>query len=399
MRSLLSRLLRRHRAPGPLLLRLTAVPADTPPGAPVYLTGAGNGWTTDHPDYAFTPPDPATGYRWLALPDTWRGPLEFKLCRGSWDTIEAGAAGEPLPNRRPRRPRQNGQNGQNGPPEISLQVLSWQDAGRLPAARSHSASASVRLLALAFAMPQLGRTRRVWLYAPPDYDQQPTRRYPVLYVQDGQNVFDQVTSFSGEWGLDKTLDARHRADPARGNCLVVAVDNGGPHRLDEYSAWPNARARDGRQVGGQGAQYVSFLVDTLKPYVDAHFRTLPDAAHTGILGSSMGGLLAFYAGLARPDVFGRVGVFSPALWFAQAELPAFIARHPPQPDQHFYFVSGALEYAGLGPLMQTTAAALLSAGLPPAQLVCEVRPGGQHAEWFWGQEFGAAYEWLLGNDA
>ena len=397
MRSLLSRLLRRHRAPGPLLFRLASVPADTPAGAPIYLTGAGNGWTTDHPDYAFTPPDPATGCRWLALPDTWRGPLEFKLCRGSWDTIEAGAAGEPLPNRRLRRPRFAATQADRA--EISLQVLSWQDEGQLPSTRSHSASASVRVLALAFAMPQLGgRTRRVWLYAPPDYDRYPARHYPVLYVQDGQNVFDQVTSFSGEWGLDETLDALHQADPARGNCLVVAVDNSGPHRLDEYSAWPNARARDGRRVGGQGAQYVSFLADTLKPYIDQHFRTLPDAAHTGILGSSMGGLLALYAGLARPDVFGRVGVFSPALWFAQAELPAFLARHPPHPDARFYFVSGALEYASLAPLMQTTAAALLAAGLPAAQLVCEVRPGGQHAEWFWGQEFGAAYEWLFLGD-
>ena len=387
MRSILRRLLNRRRPAlsRPLIFRLTQVPADTPPGAPIYLTGAGNGWTTDHPDYAFTP-DPAEGSPRLALPATWRGPLEFKLCRGSWDTIETGAAGEPRPNRRLRRPRGF------GPTEIRLQVLGWQDGGQLLPSRPHSASASVRVLALDFPMPPLGRrTRRVWLYQPPDYDQQPARRYPVLYVQDGQNAFDQVTSFSGEWGIDETLDALHQADPARGNCLVVAVDNGGPLRLDEYSPWPNARVRR----GGQGDQYVDFLTDTLKPYIDQHFRTRPEAACTGVLGSSMGGLIALYAGLRRPDVFGRVGVFSPALWFARAELLAFVARHPPRPGARFYFVSGALEYPGLAPLMGEVAGALRAAGLPAEQLVCEVRPGGQHAEWFWRQEFGPAYEWLF----
>ena len=373
--------LRRTQLAGPVTIRLRSLPANTPDAATIYLASSVNHWATNDPAYAFAP-DPAGGWS-LPLPPG-RGTLEYKICRGSWVTVETDADNRAIPNRHYLY-------GQDAP-DVTLDVANWEDlAGTVPP-RPHSASASVHILSAAFELPQLGRRRRVWLYLPPGYAES-TRRYPVLYLQDGQNVFDEFTSFAGEWGVDETLDELHARGQDYGGCLVVAVDNGGRHRLDEYSPWPNARARR----GGQGAQYVDFLAFTLKPYLDEHYRTLPGPGDTGIGGSSMGGLLATYAALRYPAVFGRVAVFSPAFWFAGQSLLAFVAQHPPHPDARFYFLCGALESPSMEPLMAAVRDALLTGGLPPAHLSYQVRPDGQHAEWFWRREFAEAYQWFFSD--
>jgi metallo-beta-lactamase class B len=213
-------------------------------------------------------------------------------------------------------------------------------------------------------------------------------------MHDGQNVFDAATSGFGEWGVDETLDSLHAAGGP--DAIVVAVDHGGTKRLDEYSPWRNAR-----YGGGEGAAYVDFLVRTLKPYVDRRYRTLPDAAHTGVAGSSMGGLISLYAGLKYPDVFGRVGVFSPALWFAADSVLAYARRSRPHAGQRFWFVTGAHE--GDTPevyvndqrrMIDTLAAAGFRVGV---QLESAIRADGTLAEWFWRREFPLAYRWLFGG--
>ena len=377
---LLTRLGRRAARRAPVTFRLTSVPANTPAGATIYLASSRNGWTTDDPAYAFSF-DPATGSYLLTLPPG-RGTLEYKLCRGSWPTIETDADNRAMPNRRylfgP------------DPREVPLQVLNWEDQGGHIPARQHSASPNVHILSPAFALPQLRRTRRVWVYLPPGYAEGASR-YPVLYVQDGQNVFDQYTSFAGEWGVDETLDALAASGQDLGGCLVVAVDNGARHRLDEYSPWRNRRT--GR--GGEGAQYADFMVDTLKPFIDHHYRTRPGREATGILGSSMGGLLATYAALRYPAVFGRVGVFSPAYWFAGPALLAYVAQQAPRPDTRWYFVCGTQESPTMAPLMAALRDALRAAGVPATNLQFNTLADGQHAEWFWQREFGNAYRWLF----
>ena len=377
---LLSRLAAR-RAPVSEVVFRVAVPPNTPPGAAIYLAGSANRWTTDDPAYALRP-DPTGGYS-VAVP-VGTGILEYKFCRGSWASIETDADNHAIPNR-------HFLFGHDASP-VAVQVLNWEDLGGPVPPRHHSATAGVQVLALDFPVPQLHRRRRVWLYLPPDYGSSPERRYPVLYLQDGQNVFDEFTSFAGEWGVDETLDGLHAQGRDYGGCIVVAVDNGHRHRLSEYSPWPNPRS--GR--GGEGEQYVDFLVNTLKPHIDGRFRTLPDATHTGIGGSSMGGLISLVAALRYPGVFGRVGVFSPAFWFAGLALLPFIAQHPPTPTTRFYLLCGTHESASMEPLMAAVRDALLAAGLPPAQLSYHALPDGQHAEWFWRREFAGAYEWLFG---
>jgi metallo-beta-lactamase class B len=368
-------------AAGQLTLRLTDVPGATPRGAPIYVAGSFNRWNPGDTAYRLVP---SGGAYAITLPDWVRGPIEFKFTLGSWETVETDSAGKDVANRRVTIPLA-------GAATWTGAVGGWHDP-RTQAPKPSTASKNVSVLSPVFAMPQLGRTRRVWVYLPPDYASS-RRRYPVLYMQDGQNVFDAATSFSGEWGVDETLDSLHALGD-RG-VIVVAVDNGGDRRLDEYSTWRNAR-----YGGGEGAAYAEFLVNTLKPYVDAHFRTLADRRHTGIAGSSMGGLISLYAALRYPRVFGRAGIFSPSLWFAP-EVYDLARRARPVSGNRIYFVMGAKE--GDTPDryvrdQQRMIGVLRSAGFRAGTDVrAFVRPDGAHSEWFWRREFPAAYEWLFGG--
>ena len=353
-------------------------------GQKIYVAGSFNEWNPAAPGYVLAPrPD---GSYQLTLPATVQGHQEFKFTRGSWDTAEADASGQPLSNRQ----------ADFGTGTLTLQVAAWQDqrpGGPIALApKPHTAAPNVRILADSFRLPQLGgRTRRIWLYLPLDYDTS-QRRYPVVYLHDGQNIFDEATAYAGEWGVDDTLNELSASGEDSTSCIVVAIDNGGERRLDEYSPWVNSRLKK----GGEGSQYVEFLVKTLKPYIDQHYRTRTDAAHTAILGSSMGGLISFYAGVKYPQVFGRVGVFSPAFWFAKDSVLNFVKRQPPVPAaSRFYFLAGPAEGPSMVPYMAEVRDALLARGVKASQLGFKTPADGQHAEWFWRREFAPAYQWLL----
>ncbi|MBF9222345.1 alpha/beta hydrolase [Hymenobacter ruricola] len=362
------------------VLKITRVPADTPPADTLFVAGSFNGWNPHSAAHALT--RAADGSYQISLPAT-LGLVEYKFTRGSWATGEAGANQQPLANRRADLAQT---------PLVLHQVAAWS----APAApRKHTASAQVRVLSQAFAMPELGRTRRVLVYLPADYARQPQRRYPVLYLHDGQNVFDEATSFSGEWGVDETLDRLRQTGQDASGSIVVAIDNDSQHRADEYIPWRNAEVKG----GGQGGQYVDFLAKTLKPYVDAHYRTRPDAAHTGIAGSSLGGLISVYAALKYPRVFGRVGAFSPAFWVCNDSLRAYAKTHPAARTARFYFVCGPKESETMLPLMTQWRDELRAEGVPAANLAFSAPANGEHREWFWRREFPAAYRFLFGLKA
>lgn len=360
-------------------LRLTAVPANTPAGATIYVAGSFNNWNPASAIHALI--RAADGTYAITLPAA-TGTIEYKFTRGSWDAVETTASNADVANR----------SYAYGATAATLmqQVLNWKDlAGGTPAAPQHTANANVQIINEAFAMPQLGgRTHRVWLYLPTGYAAS-TRRYSVLYLQDGQNVFDAATSFAGEWGIDETLSQLQAGGLDAAQCIVVAVDNG-PARLDEYSPWRNEQYK----AGGEGDNYLAFTVETLKPYIDANYRTQPDRLNTGIGGSSMGALIATYAALKYPAVFGKVASFSPAYWFAQAPLFDYLRQHPANPNTRFYFVSGTTESETMVPLMTAMRDALQAGGVPAANLSFNTRADGQHAEWFWRREFEAGFRFL-----
>ncbi|GAB4520736.1 MAG: alpha/beta hydrolase [Anaerolineae bacterium] len=157
--------------------------------------------------------------------------------------------------------------------------------------------------------PQLNNRRDVLVWVPSSYHTS-ERRYPVIYMHDGLNLFDANTSYSGEWQVDEAITAL-AADGLE--AVVVGLPNMGDERFHEYNPYPTAR------VEGRGAAYIAFITDTIKPMIDADYRTLPDAAHTGIAGSSMGGLISLFGFLSRQDVFGLCGSFSPVFWLGDGE--------------------------------------------------------------------------------
>lgn len=181
-------------------------------------------------------------------------------------------------------------------------------------------------------MVQLGRTRRVQVYLPKGYTDS-SRSYPVIYMHDGQTIFDGENAFGGRnWHVHSSLD--HFFDDQSG-VILVGIDNGAEYdglcRMYEYSPWPMDQGFElpswdpaVKQSGGQGKAYVDFIVNELKPYIDANYRTQSQREFTAIAGSSMGGYISLYAALEHPNVFSKAGVFSPALWFNEQEMLAYL---------------------------------------------------------------------------
>jgi predicted alpha/beta superfamily hydrolase len=254
------------------------------------------------------------------------------------------------------------------------------------AARPGTAQPNVHVLPQPFAIPGLDRERTVRIYLPPGYEAS-RQRYPVLYMHDGQNLFDEATSYAGEWGVDETLNALASSRGLR--VIVVGIDHGGTERMHELNPWDNPAFGK-----GEGEQYMAFVVHVLKPWVDRHYRTRPDRRHTAIMGSSMGGLISTYAISRYPEVFGGAGIFSPAYWLAP-QVFTDTAAHPPPPTARLYFYAGGSESESMVPDMKRMAALLRSAGLPARNVALEVDPVGRHNEAAWRARFPRAVAWLL----
>ncbi|MCC6460283.1 MAG: T9SS type A sorting domain-containing protein [Saprospiraceae bacterium] len=349
---------------------MTAIPLNTPATEKVYIAGTFNNWNPGDPTKILTA-QPNGQYSITLNPAV--GPVRFKFTRGNWDSVEGDITGGFQADHIVTY---------TGMPQtIDVIILSWEDLGA-PDPGTH-----VTVLDNNFFMPQLNRTRRVWIYVPPDY-QTSTKKYPVMYMQDGQNLFDPSTSFAGEWEVDESLDKLF----AQGDygCIVVGIDNGGAYRLDEYSPWVNSL-----YGGGQGDEYMSFIVKTLKPYIDAHYRTMPGRNHTGIMGSSMGGLVSMYGIMEYQTIFSKAGIFSPAFWFAGDHPADQVLGAGKRDNLKVYFLAGGQEPAYVQQDVQEVVDAMLQTGFNASEIQVKTPTDGQHAEWFWKREFPAAYQWLF----
>jgi len=237
---------------------------------------------------------------------------------------------------------------------------------------------------------QLGNRRDLLVYTPASYARG-TTRYPVIYMQDGQNLFDAATSFAGDWGLKTALAWASR----RGlEAIVVGIPNMGNARIDEYTPFMDPKAG-----GGNGDRYLDYLINTVKPLVDARFRTLPDRAHTGIAGSSLGGLISLYAYFRYPSVFGFAAALSPALWFANAAI-LDVAEQAPRAagGGRIYFDVGLPEGTAHVSLARRLRDILLAKGYEPSRELRWVEDEeGRHHESAWGKRFRKALPFLLRN--
>lgn len=356
-----------------LTIVVDAVPANTPASDPIHIAGDFQSWDPSSTAHALAY-NASAGTHHITLQGV-SGSVEFKFTRGSWATVESDANGQFIPNRTYT----------TSPGDtLYLQILGWEDLNGNGGSNS-TAEANVTVMDDDFYISQLMRTRRIWVYLPPDYATSGLN-YPVLYMHDGQNVFDASTSFAGEWEVDETLNSLHANGDA--GVIVVAVDNGGTHRLDEYTPWVNAT-----YGGGEGADYVDFLVADLKPYIDGNYRTLPGREHTGIMGSSLGGHISTYAGIEYQHVFSKIGALSPAYWI-NPEIYDHLSNTGRQQPMRIYQLGGSLEGASITTEMWAMDAALQAEGFGSTELLTVEHADGEHSEWYWAREFGAAYQWL-----
>lgn len=303
-----------------ITFRITSWPASMPMNDPIYVAGNFNGWQPGLAEYRVQPR--ADGSYSLTLPST-TGRLEFKFTRGTWDTEEVDGDGQVIPNRRWEV---------TGEATQDFAIAGWKDLDGVATATPSTASDRVLVWQEAMDVPQLGRERRVWVYLPHGYEEG-NQHYPVLYMHDGQNLFDAATGFAGEWSVDELLDSLQLP------LIVVGVDNGGEHRINEYTPYRNARRGD----GGEGTAYVQFVVETLKPKVDAAFRTRPEAEHTAIMGSSLGSLISLHAAIEYPETFSKLGLLSSALWINRSDIFRDLEGYDPTFPVRAYVLIGRRE--------------------------------------------------------
>lgn len=273
-----------------------ASPADTPSDASLYITG--NADVIGNWDPGAVRMNSEGSGRWTYSFKVLQGTfLEFKITLGSWQKEAIYRLGVVPGNWTVDVVKDTILSfapiswGMRNPPDSGLGIT-----GEL---RSHKA----------LTHPGLRYPKDVFVWLPPSYTALPEKRYPVLYMHDGQNVFDPSTSFIGyDWRADETADSLIRAG-AMQEVIIVALTNS-PDRTEEYSD------------SQKGKAYAEFLVKHVKPFIDSVYRTLPDREHTGVMGSSMGGLISFLVAWWYPDVFSMAGCLSPAFSFDDSKLIA-----------------------------------------------------------------------------
>ncbi len=299
--------------------------------------------------------------------------LEYKYTRGDWDNEEADNYGCKSQNRLIFKNQA----------VVTDYVPRWFVDGK---SFNSAYLPIIRTVNEAFEIPQLNKTRNVRILLPHDYDEV-SRRYPVLYLQDGQNLFDKNAPF-GTWGIDEKLAVLK--EYGHGDLIVVAIDHGETSRINEFT--PKSRINLG--IGQrEGAKYLDFMAHTLKPYIDEHFRTLTQKEYTGIGGSSMGGLISLFGGILHPETFGLVMVFSPSLWI-YPDVYEEVRAEKSLKGTKLYIYAGGRESQGMLPnvhrLLQN-----IHATQRAAEINLVVDPNGTHNEVRWGMEFPEAIEWFL----
>lgn len=243
-----------------------------------------------------------------------------------------------------------------------------------------------------FPSVHLPDPRDIVVYIPPGYDDEPARQYPVLYLNDGQNLFDADEAYvPGEtWQVAERADALilgRKVEPL----IIVGVHHAGTKRITEYT--PTTTRRLG---GGQADAYGRLLVQELKPFIDATYRTRADAEHTGLGGSSLGGLVTLHIGLRHADVFRRLAVLSPSVWWDRRVILREVREARPRPPLRIWLDIGTAE--GRRALDDVR---LLRAGLEKAGWVDGVDlryaeyEGARHAETAWAARFGETLAWLF----
>jgi predicted alpha/beta superfamily hydrolase len=246
---------------------------------------------------------------------------------------------------------------------------------------SQHSSASKQVSTITIEAPQLHGTKKIWLYLPKDYATS-KKKYPVIYVHDAQNLFDSKTAYAGEWNIDEKLDSLNA------QVIVVGIEHGNEKRIDELTPYKNEK-----YGGGNGDNYLEFIVKTLKPKIDSTYRTKSNTMNTVIMGSSLGGLISYYALLKYPEIFGKAGIFSPAFWinpevFEQTKNIKIL-------ESKMYFLCGDNESKDMVPDVNKMEVLVSKIRCSCRHLTRKkIVKDGQHNEKLWRDNFVSVFKWL-----
>lgn len=347
-------------------------------GDPVFAAGTFNNWNPDLQKFSL-----AGNILVTEMKDVDAGRHEFKFTRGSWKNVECDAKGRDIPNRVIEL---------RSDTTVTCTIEGWKDDEK-NAAGLHTASENVQVMDEAFEMPALEKYRHIWVYLPPGYYKS-KQHYPVLYMHDGQNVFDEYYAPFGEWGVDECLDSL--AGMGRQACIVVAIENGQVDRMSEYNpfAFTWKTENDSIAFPPRADDYLKDIVHTLKPHVDKKYRTLSSKENTIIAGSSMGGLVSYYAVIKYPDIFGKAGIFSPAFWTAVG-IDSLTDEAAGKLRGKYFFYMGGKEG---GTYVEDMKRICEKAGKNSSAFIYSViDPEAEHKEKYWRKWFAEFYTWIMAD--
>lgn len=358
-----------------LTLIIDEVPANTPENSQIYMAANINQWNPASKDFKFK--RDSSDIFVLTIDSLAEDQeLQFKFTLGTWQLVEVDQFGNNLANRSYLYSPSD---------TLYFSVVAWNSPDERKKVKS-TLSYNVEVISDSFYMPQLDRYRRIWVYLPPDYNMEDDTEYPVLYMQDGQNLFDRATSFSGEWQVDERLNALF--EEGYTVPIVIGIDHGNSTRINEYCLVDV----DEPKIDAEGELYLQFIVTTLKPYVDSHYRTKPEREFTSIMGSSVGGLIATYAISLYPNVFGSAGLFSPSYW-----LDENIYELSFDPSTMIYQLCGSEEPDNTVANCEHLNEVFLSQLDNSDNLMLEISEGKGHNEGLWSSGFGDAIIFLFNS--
>jgi len=364
-------------------------PENTPVDASIYMSGSHNKWPAEK-GTLLTKNDDWTYSVTLSRPVG--TVMEFKFTRGSWDSVEKGNNGEEIANRV--------YTFDEGNQVVELKIQRWADIKKsvenvptISDVQNSTITGNIDVIE-DFYMPQLDKKVKISVYLPPDYKRE-NKRYPVLYMQDGQNLFDNIIADDLEWKVDETLERLYSQQKTEG-VIVVGVEHKDDKDNSEYSPWiekPYIKSAN-------GDKYLDFIVNELKPYIDANYPTLTQRDYTGIAGSDMGGLIALYGGLKYQNIFSKIGALSPALWVADGKIYDFVLGVGKEKEMNIYIYTGGKELGRAQLDKQAVnnanymADLLQEVGFSPKEIKLTIDNSGIHNESYWSKYFPEALLWL-----
>lgn len=339
----------------------------------LYVAGSLNNWNPKDEKFAFQKISIAN---WSCTIKNCPPTFSLKLTKGTWEQVECNEKGLDINNR---------DFAISSDTILVLDVKGFKDefSNVYQKPQPSTASLQVSVIKDSFFIPQLNTKRRVWIYLPKNYDGK--KRFPVLYMHDGQNLFDVNTSGYGEWKIDEYADSMLQ------QLIIVGIDHGGTKRLKEYNPYYNNNFGFEKPLG---KEYAAFIATTLKKYIDKNYKTLKSKQNTFLAGSSMGGLISYYAAMQYPKTFGKIGVFSPAFWININELKIDIKKIKMLRKVDFYFYAGTKESNNLIKEVMDIYN-LTKSKCTNCNLKLSIKADQQHNEKAWSNELPEFFNWLF----